>query len=77
MKNKSKLIIGIFLISGVILLGYMGTTNMIDGSPPEQDGDDPGNSTGPGIYESAPSEPLDFISSIDLAANPLRWLSSQ
>ena len=71
MKNKTKLVIGIFLISGVILLGYMGTTNMNDGFPPEEDGDDPGNGKGPGLGSFVPPEPFEFILSIDLVLNSL------
>ncbi|NHJ48879.1 MAG: hypothetical protein FK733_13930 [Asgard group archaeon] len=70
MKNKSKLLLGIFLITGVIFLCYMGVTNIANGNPPEADGDDPGNSRGPGFDEALPPDgsyfEFDFLDFIEL-----------
>lgn len=72
MKNRTKLMIGIVLISGILILSYMGSTNMVSGEePPEQDPHDPGNARGPGIFASIPTGPIDFVSDINQILNPL------
>jgi hypothetical protein len=71
MKNRTKLMIGIFLISGLVLLGYMGITNKTEGFPPEDDPDDPGNGTGPGLGSFEPPKDFDFIINLNLVVNSL------
>ena len=62
MNNKTKLMIGIILITGIVVLSYMGATKMAAGEDPQdQEGDDPGNARGPGIFDSLPPKPIDFI----------------
>jgi len=74
MNNKTKLIIGLFLISGIILISYMGTNDMVNGEEPfEDDPDDPGNARGPGIFTSIPTGPIDFVSDINQILNPLNF----
>jgi len=75
LKNKTKLIIGIFLISGIMILGYMGTTNMVNGDEPiDDDPNDPGNARGPGIFDSLPTGPLEFANSPDAVLTSLNFL---
>jgi hypothetical protein len=61
MKNRTKIMIGIILITGIVVLSYMGATKMVSGDPPEQEGDDPGNARGPGIFDSLQPTPINFV----------------
>jgi hypothetical protein len=71
LKNKSKLIIGIFLITGLVFLCYLGVTNALGEEPPEQDDDDPGNGRGPGFWDSLPIDGTVITPSVEMALNSL------
>jgi hypothetical protein len=71
LKHKSKLILGIVLVAGIILLSYMSVT-VTSEEPPEQDDDDPGNGRGPGIWESLPIDiKIDYEVDFNNVLNPI------
>ena len=75
MNKKTKLIIGIVLISGIILITSLGVTNLVGEEPPEQEGDDPGNSKGPGIFTSLPTDEIEFAEGLNLDINTLSCIN--
>ena len=66
MKNRTKVMIGLFLITGIVVLSYMGASKMVIGEePPDDDPEDPGNARGPGLG-SIPPKPMEFVASVDI-----------
>ena len=72
MNNRTKLMIGLFLITGILVISYLGVTNMVVGDePPEQDPHDPGNARGPGVFTSLPPKPIEFVADVDIVLDAI------
>ncbi|MHA1156035.1 MAG: hypothetical protein ACTSQK_07995 [Candidatus Heimdallarchaeota archaeon] len=61
MRNKTKIVISLLLIVGFIAITSNQLISPVVSDPPfDDDPDDPGNSTGPGFFDSIPVVDIDF-----------------